>query len=107
RSAREKELTMFNDLLSRLGINDVNSGVYAGRWIEQPGGEECVSLNPATGERFAAVRGASRQSYDTAIESAATAFTKWRSTPPPQRGEIVRQIGQALRAHKDDLGLLV
>jgi aldehyde dehydrogenase (NAD+) len=34
-------------------------------------------------------------------------FRTWQSVPPPQRGEIVRQIGQALREHKSDLGLLV
>ncbi len=98
---------MFDDLLSRLGIKSVNSGVYAGRWIEQPGGEEFISLNPATGERLALVRGANQKSYDQAAESTVAAFQKWRTTPPPQRGEIVRQIGQALREHKSDLGLLV
>src|SRR5262245_31036709 len=98
---------MFDDLLSRLGIKQVNSGVYAGRWIEQPGGEEWVSLNPATGEQLSVVRGASQKTYDAAIESAVAVFKKWRTTPPTQRGEIVRQIGQALREHKDDLGLLV
>src|SRR5262245_11723351 len=98
---------MFDDLLSRLGIKQVNSGVYAGRWIEQPGGEEWVSLNPATGEQLSVVRGASQKTYDAAIESAVAVFKKWRTTPPTQRGEIVRQIGQALREHKADLGLLV
>src|SRR5438046_1981611 len=98
---------MFDELLSRLGIKPVNSGVYGGRWIEQSSGEECVSVNPATGERLATVRGANQKSYDLAVESAVAAFTKWRTTPPPQRGEIVRQIGQALREHKADLGLLV
>ncbi len=98
---------MFDDVLSRLGIKATNSGVYAGRWIEQPGGEECVSLNPATGEPLGRVIGANRASYEVAIESAVAAFQKWRLTPAPQRGEIVRQIGNALREHKNDLGMLV
>jgi aldehyde dehydrogenase (NAD+) len=98
---------MFADVLSRLGLRLANSGVYAGRWIEQPGGEEVVSLNPATGEPIGRVVGANRASYDQAVESAAVAFGRWRLTPPPQRGEIVRQIGDALRQAKNDLGLLV
>src|ERR1043165_7991464 len=98
---------MFDDLLARLGIRQTNSGVYAGRWIEQPAGEECVSLNPATGDRLAAVRGGIQKSYDDAAGSAVAAFQKWRTIPPPQRGEIVRQIGQALRDAKSDLGMLV
>jgi hypothetical protein len=35
------------------------------------------------------------------------AFDEWRMVPAPQRGEIVREIGDELRAHKDDLGALV
>jgi aldehyde dehydrogenase (NAD+) len=98
---------MLSNILTQLGMKAVDSGVYAGRWIEQPGGEECISVNPATGEILGRVNGASTSSYELAIESAAAAFQKWRITPPPQRGEIVRQIGQALREAKDDLGLLV
>jgi aldehyde dehydrogenase (NAD+) len=98
---------MFDDVLSRLGIRAKNSGVYAGRWIEQPGGEECVSVNPATGAALGRVIGANQPSYELAVESAVAAFKKWRVTPPPQRGEIVRQIGNALRDCKSDLGMLV
>ena len=98
---------MFDDVLSRLGIKATNSGIYAGRWIEQPGGEEFVALNPATGQPLARVVGANQSSYEAAVESAAAAFKKWRLVPPPQRGEIVRQIGNALREQKSDLGLLV
>src|SRR6478736_3551970 len=98
---------MLGDVLTRLGIQSLNSGVYAGRWIERPGGEECVSLNPATGETLGRVLGANQSSYNQAVESAVAAFKKWRLTPPPQRGEIVRQIGRALRERKSDLGMLV
>ena len=98
---------MFDDVLSRLGIKPINPGVFAGRWIEQPGGEECVSLNPATGESIGRVVGANQGSYEQAVESAAAMFKQWRLIPPPQRGEIVRQLGLALREAKDDLGMLV
>jgi aldehyde dehydrogenase (NAD+) len=98
---------MFGDVLSRLGIQSLNSGVYAGRWFEPSGGEEFASLNPATGEVLGRVIGANQTSYEQAVESAVGAFKKWRLTPPPQRGEIVRQIGNALRESKNDLGMLV
>ena len=105
---------MFDDVLARLGIKPVNSGVYAGRWIEQPGGEEIVSLNPATGQPIARVIGASlNQSIrwsaacSQVVDSSIAAFKTWRLVPPPQRGEIVRQIGNALREAKSDLGMLV
>jgi aldehyde dehydrogenase (NAD+) len=98
---------MFDDLLHRLGLQPVNSGVYAGRWLAQPGGDELVALNPATGQPLARVIAGDAAALDAALDSAQAAFAGWRLVPPPQRGEIVRQIGQALRAAKEDLGLLV
>jgi aldehyde dehydrogenase (NAD+) len=98
---------MFDDVLARLGIKPVNSGVFAGRWIDQPGGEEFVSLNPATGQPIALVMGANKASYEQVVESSVAAFKSWRLIPPPQRGEVVRQIGNALREAKSDLGMLV
>ena len=98
---------MFEDVLQRLGIETENSGVYAGGWIERPGGPVIDSINPANGEVIARVCSASVADYDRAAASSAEAFRAWRLVPPPQRGEIVRQIGQALREQKDDLGLLV
>jgi L-aminoadipate-semialdehyde dehydrogenase len=98
---------MVDEVLGRLGIKSANSGVYAGQWIEKPGGEEIASLNPATGQPLGRVVGANRASYEQVVESAVTAFKSWRVVPPPQRGEVVRQIGNALREHKSDLGMLV
>ncbi len=98
---------MFDDVFSRLGIGSKNAGVYAGRWIENPRGEELVSLNPATGQPLASVVAATLADYEAAALAAKEAFAKWRVTPPPQRGEVVRQIGNALREAKSGLGLLV
>jgi len=41
------------------------------------------------------------------VEKAEEAFLVWRAMPAPQRGEIVRQIGQKLREFKEPLGKLV
>ena len=98
---------MFPEVLTRLGLHEVNSGVYCGRWVSAASGGEIESVNPATGEPIARVLTADRRDYEQAIERAEQSFLDWRALPPPQRGEIVRQIGQALRDHKRDLGLLV
>jgi aldehyde dehydrogenase (NAD+) len=98
---------LFADVLASLGIREVNSGVFAGEFVAQPGGPEFVSLNPATGETIARVRSASRADYERAVAVAKQAFEPWRLVPPPRRGEVVRLIGDALRRHKEDLGLLV
>jgi len=94
-------------LLKRLGINDTNSGVYCGDWLERPPGKAINSINPATGEPIATVASASREDYDRCVARAQQTFECWRMMPPPQRGEIVRQLGQALREHKQDLGRMV
>jgi aldehyde dehydrogenase (NAD+) len=95
------------EILQRCGLQPVQSGVYAGTWIERPAGEELVSLNPATGEELGRVAAAGPADCERAIASAVAAFAKWRLVPPPMRGEIVRQIGNALREAKSDLGMLV
>ncbi len=98
---------MVDDLLQRLGLGPVNSGVCGERWVEQPRGEELESINPATGKPLARVSLASRGDYDAVVDHAVEAFAKWRVTPAPRRGEVVRRVGEALRTHKSDLGLLV
>ena len=95
------------DILRRLSLNDVNSGVYASGWGDEPGGGEIDSINPATGETLGRVRCASREDYERCVERAQKAFTTWRMMPPPQRGEVIRQFGQCLRERKQDLGRLV
>jgi aldehyde dehydrogenase (NAD+) len=94
-------------VLERLGINAVNSGACGASWIDRPSGGELVSLNPATGEPLGSIRMASEADYDVVLADACKAFEKWRMVPAPKRGEVVRQIGEALRMHKDDLGALV
>src|SRR3954451_5461347 len=98
---------MFEDVLQRLGIARVNSGACHHDWIARPGGDELVSMNPATGEPLARVMMASVDDYDRVVERSCSAFSDWRSVPGPKRGEVVRQGGVALRQRKRDLGLLV
>jgi len=41
------------------------------------------------------------------IEASVVAFRQWRDVPAPRRGELVRLIGEELRANKEALGRLV
>jgi aldehyde dehydrogenase (NAD+) len=98
---------MFDDLLKRLGVEPVNHAACHERWIDQPSADELESINPATGEPLARVRVVKTAAYDEVLDHAAAAFKGWRTTPAPKRGEVVRKIGEALRMHKADLGLLI
>lgn len=63
--------------------------------------------SPITGETVAAVPQTSSTEVTEAIGRAHAAFLKWRQVPAPRRGELVRLLGEELRAAKADLGLLV
>jgi aldehyde dehydrogenase (NAD+) len=98
---------MFEDLLRRLGIGEFNQGVCCGDGLNGTGDVRIQSTNPATGRFLPQVCTASTADYERVVERASQAFRTWRLVPPPRRGEVVRQIGAALRARKADLGLLV
>src|SRR6202789_2274884 len=96
-----------NEILGRLEIEPVNSGVCDGEWIANPSGGELSSINPADGSVIARVRMAGRDDYERVAVRAAGAFLEWRMIPAPQRGEIVREIANELRLYKAELGALV
>jgi aldehyde dehydrogenase (NAD+) len=62
---------------------------------------------PITGEVIARIASSSAADTDAAISRAEAAFEEWRDVPAPRRGELVRLLGEELRAAKDDLGALV
>ena len=92
---------MPNDLITKLGLLDDP------RLSAPSSGSVIETLSPATDIPLAAIALDDVSSYNSAIERAQKAFLQWRSTPAPQRGQVVRAIGDALRQHKDDLGSLV
>jgi aldehyde dehydrogenase (NAD+) len=92
-------------VFEKLGLSDVNEGVFDGEW--RGGGAKIDKISPIDGQRLASVRTASAGDYDRAITCAQEAFLKWRITPGPVRGETVRRLGNALRELKHELGQLV
>ncbi|MCP5118297.1 MAG: aldehyde dehydrogenase family protein, partial [bacterium] len=94
-------------ILSNLGIQQINSGACHREWIAQPTGGELASVNPTDGATLARIRMASEADYETVVASTQEIFREWRLVPAPQRGLIVREMGEELRKHKDDLGALV
>jgi aldehyde dehydrogenase (NAD+) len=96
-------------LLEELGIRAVNPGACtgAGQWIEDPGGRELVSFNPATGEPLARIVQATTGTYEQVADKAQRAFLSWRDVPAPKRGLVVRDLAEALRERKEALGDLV
>ena len=96
-------------LLTKLGLKAVNLGACVGPegWLADAAAETSTSYNPTTGEPLATVQLASVDTYDVVAGAAHESFRTWRETPAPRRGELVRDLGQALRDMKEPLGDLV
>ena len=92
-------------LLNKLGLKKVNPGAFCGKWLGS--GKVLESISPIDGKVLASVRTPTIDEYQRTVQSARAAFQKWQIVPAPKRGEIIRQLGNALRAAKSDLGRLV
>ena len=83
------------DTLTRLGVQP--------EWVDT--GQ--VTRSPVDGSRAGALAAATPEAVEDAIAMATEAFSAWRRVPAPRRGELVRLLGEELRAAKDDLARLV
>ncbi len=93
--------------LTELGIEKVNTGLCTGTEWKKTSGEVLVSNSPVDGKEIAGIKQVTLAEYQSVISTANDAFAKWRKLPAPQRGEVVRQIGNELRKYKEPLGKLV
>lgn len=97
---------MDKTFLKKLGLKEKNAGTSTGL-NNSDSDEYIISHSPVDGELIGKVSSTSKSEYEYVIETAQKAFQEWRQMPSPQRGEIVRQYGDALRENKDALGRLV
>ena len=94
-------------LLAELGLSELNLGVSTGTEWTDTEGAITSSFSPIDGKEIAKVKNATLDDYERVVKKAQEAFKEWRLVPAPIRGEIVRQIGLALREKKEALGALV
>ncbi len=94
-------------VLEQLGIKGQNGGVSTGSNTINTNGKKITSFSPVDGKKISEVQSCDTDAYEKVIATAQAAFLKWRTVPAPRRGDIVRQIGDALRKYKESLGKLV
>ena len=93
--------------LQDLKIQKENEGSSTGaKWIQSKG-EMISSFSPVNNQLIGAVVTTDAAAYEQVIKTAEAAFIAWRNWPAPKRGEVVRQLGEALRKDKAALGQLV
>lgn len=98
---------MNKSFLTGLGLAQDNDGTSTGQDNYHNSANHIESHSPVDGQLIGRVSVSTREQYEAVIAKAQTAFKEWRMKPAPQRGEIVRQYGAALREHKQALGSLV
>lgn len=95
------------NIFAELGLSadGENIGCYDGTWVAN--GPVVESVNPANGQVIGKTRTATVEDYERCVAKMLEAQTSWALTPAPKRGEIVRQIGDALREKIEPLGRLI
>jgi len=96
-----------SDILSSLGLEKVSPGAFGRDVIRASSGGVLISRSPIDGAELGSVRCADAASYEQVVQEAREIFTEWRKVPAPERGNLVRKIGNAIRDSKASLGRLV
>ncbi|MFM1898932.1 MAG: hypothetical protein RL577_1172 [Bacteroidota bacterium] len=100
-------MTDIQSLLQRLGLGAELPSASTGLKNQICNTPLHKDFSPVDGALIAKFRYTDVEAYEHSISTAQAAFLEWRTWPAPKRGEVVRQIGDALRQHKQDLGTLV
>jgi len=107
KTSEVKDVHGIHKVLDELGLSGTLQGASTGlHWLDTKG-DVLESHSPIDGALIGKVKQAGKQEYEAVIKAAEKAFPEWRMWPAPRRGEIVRQIGDELRKHKEPLGKLV
>ncbi|HEY3736336.1 MAG TPA: aldehyde dehydrogenase family protein [Jatrophihabitans sp.] len=78
-----------------------------GATLPEDGHGSLVARSPVTGGELVRLTADTHEDVATKVGVAQQAFLAWRDVPGPIRGQLVRELGELLREHKDDLGSLV
>ncbi len=96
------------EILQNLNISSQNASFSTGLEWGSVNNEHFYPIHsPVDGKLIASVQYINADNYNLVVEKAEKSYLEWRKIPAPKRGDIIRQIGNALRNNKDDLGKLV
>lgn len=94
------------EILKGNDLSGEERGAYTGSWLTCEGAV-LDSVSPIDMKVIGKVRCADASACERVMKTAVDAFHEWRMVPAPERGDIVRQIGNVLRSRKRELGALV
>ena len=97
------------DILKKLNLDTDNFGTYLGDkgWCQTRSAGSVTSTSPSDNKPIANVYTCTADDYQQLVATSLEFQKHWRMIPAPKRGEVIRQIANALRDYKDALGSLV
>ena len=95
------------DILTALQIDACPAGAFGRSEIAVAGARKLAVHSPIDGQLLADIPCADVASYERVVQDAQEVFREWRAVPAPERGQLVRRIGEALRDNKHTLGKLI
>lgn len=98
---------VLDDFMAQLGLNGELPGAFSTKWHDCERAPRLDCISPIDSSLIGKINCCNETNYNLVVESAKDTFKRWRLTPAPQRGEVVRQIACALRDHKEPLGRLI
>ena len=79
-----------------------------GDWVAPSTGAYFPNINPAdTRDVIGDFPLSTAVDVERAVESAQRGFARWRTTPPPLRGDVLRRVGDLLTARKEEIAQLM
>jgi aldehyde dehydrogenase (NAD+) len=90
--------------LKQLSVKNQNAGSSTGNQWSQKSKKYIKSFSPVDGTLIGEVSLTTNEEYQDIVSTALEAQKTWQNIPAPQRGEIVRQMGDELRKHKASVG---
>jgi len=95
------------EIISDLNLKECSSGAFGKKELDLVGAKMLSVCSPIHGKEIAQIQCADLASYDRVVSESIEVFQEWRKVPAPERGQVVRKIGEALRDSKKKLGRLV
>jgi len=94
-------MSAHSPLFARLGLS------HTSPTDQKPKSDFFSVRSPIDGSVLATLPITSQDTLSQQVAQATETFKTWSLVPAPQRGELVRLLGETLRAHKEDLAMLV
>lgn len=94
--------------LLKLNLHQTLMGAYLGNsWESSNSSNKLESFNPSDESLLGTIETCKKEDVQHVIDGAQQAFLKWRNIPAPQRGALIRALGEEIRKHQDELSTLI